>query len=274
MENWDDLRFVLAMIRHGTMSAAARRLDTNVATVSRRLERVSQTLDTPLYEKRGQGFVATAAAERLGRIAEDLDQRLRGTVASLGDGEGDGQPVPIELAAPPAVHAAFLLPHLDALSRELPHVRLTLSDKVFAQGLGEADVQVRIGRPDGGRLKARKFLDFELAVYHRAGRALDGRWVGLSQRYPDANHLRRIYADAAPDPLYRVEEMPMVYEIVRRTGLPGLLPEFMVRDGDGLARAELPDNALPGELWIAYHETRHGDGVLRAVIEWLCRPDA
>jgi hypothetical protein len=30
LDSWDDLKFVLAMTRHGTMSAAARYLDTNV----------------------------------------------------------------------------------------------------------------------------------------------------------------------------------------------------------------------------------------------------
>ena len=272
MENWDDLKFVLAMMRHGTMSAAARYLDTNVATVSRRLERIAQTLDTTLFEKRGQIFVATPAAERLGRLAEDVDQRLRGVLAELRAGDG-ASPVPLEVAAPPAVHSRFLMPNLRALSEALPQVLLTLTDKVFAQGLGEADIQIRIGRPEGGRLKARKFRDYALRVYHRADRPIDGEWVGLSQRYPDADHLRKIHPGADPRPRYRVEEMPQVYEIVRETGLPGLLPDFMVAEGDGLRLADLPENEVRGELWIAYHETRHGDAMLRAVVDWLCQAE-
>lgn len=41
MINWDDLEFILALDRHGSMLNAGRSLHANVATVSRRLERVT-----------------------------------------------------------------------------------------------------------------------------------------------------------------------------------------------------------------------------------------
>ncbi|MGB3555426.1 MAG: LysR family transcriptional regulator [Jannaschia sp.] len=272
VENWDDLKFVLAMTRHGTMSAAARHLKTNVATVSRRIERMSGDLEIPLFEKRGQSFVATPAAERLAGVAEWMDQRLRGELADIYAEEGQSL-VPLEIAAPPAVHTHFLMPRMGELSEYLPNVLVTMTDKVFAQGLGGADIQIRIGRPEGGRLKARKFRDYALKVYHGADRPLDGEWIGLSQRYPDSDMLRTIYRDTAERPRYRVEEMPLVLKLVQMTGLPGLLPDFMVGPDEPLVVADLPDNHLAGELWITYHETRHGDSTLRAVVDWLCRID-
>lgn len=269
LENWDDLKFVLAMTRHGTMSAAARYLDTNVATVSRRLDRLSTDLGISLFEKRGTGFVATQAAENLAVIAEDLDQRLRAEVAEMTAGDMD-VPIPIEIAAPPAVHKQFVLPRTGELSEYLPQVLLTLTDKVYAQGLGEADIQVRIGRPEGGRLKARKFCDYSLRVYHGRHHKLNGDWIGLSNRYPDADLVRGIYKDAKDKPRYRVEEMPMALDMVRETGLPGILPDFMVQPQHGLVLADMPGNELKGELWITYHETRHSDKTLRAVVDWFC----
>ena len=270
MENWDDLKFVLAMMRHGTMSAAARFLDTNVATVSRRLERMSQTLETPLFEKRGQHFVPTDAAEALGQLAEEVDQRLRGTLSAINARDAEA-PVAIELAAPPAVHHRYLLPRLGRMRAELPQIMLTLTDKVFAQGLGEADIQIRIGRPEGGRLKARKFRDYSLRIYHPKGAAMNGDWIGMSHRYPDADFLRRIYPEARAQPRFRVEEMPMVHQTVKETGLPGLLPDFMGDDDPALVLADIPDNEIKGELWITYHETRQGDANLHALVDWLCR---
>lgn len=269
LENWDDLKFVLAMTRHGTMSAAARYLDTNVATVSRRLDRLSTDLGISLFEKRGTGFVATQAAKNLAVIAEDLDQRLRAEVAEMTAGDMD-VPIPIEIAAPPAVHKQFVLPRTGELSEYLPQVLLTLTDKVYAQGLGEADIQVRIGRPEGGRLKARKFCDYSLRVYHGKHHKLNGDWIGLSNRYPDSDLVRGIYKDAKDKPRYRVEEMPMALDMVRETGLPGILPDFMVQPQHGLVLADMPGNELKGELWITYHETRHSDKTLRAVVDWFC----
>ncbi|MCK0166433.1 LysR family transcriptional regulator [Jannaschia sp. S6380] len=269
LEHWDDLKFVLAMKRHGTMSAAARHLETNVATVSRRIDRMSHELGLPLFEKRGPSFVPTHAANRLAAVAEELDHRLRTEVANLKAGDDQAR-IAIEISAPPAVHSHFVLPRTGEFSNYLPQVMLSLTDKVFAQGLGEADIQVRIGRPEGGRLKARKFRDYSLRVYHGRDHVLDGEWIGLSQRYPDSNVLRQIYPEAAEIPRYRVEEMPMALEMARTTGLPCVLPDFMVLPEHGLVLADLPENELQGELWITYHETRHGDSILRAVVDWFC----
>lgn len=270
IDNWDDLKFILAMTRHGTMSSAARYLDTNVATVSRRIDRLSQALALPLFEKRGAGFVATAMADRLSNIAEELDHRLRAELANLHRGDA-GRAVSIEIAAPPAVHRHFMLPRTAEFTQVLPNVMLTLTDKVFAQGLGEADIQIRIGRPEGGRLKARKFRDYALRVYHGSGHAMNGEWIGLSTRYRDADRLRSIYPDAGRVPRYRVEEMPMALDMALATGLPCLLPDFMVGPEDGLVPADLPGNEIAGELWLTYHETRHADAVLRAVVDWFCK---
>jgi DNA-binding transcriptional LysR family regulator len=270
MENWDDLKFVMAMMRHGTMSAAARYLDTNVATVSRRLDRLSTSLHTPLFEKRGQSFVPTQAAQRLGDLAEELDQKLRGEIATMHEGQLEIA-VPLHLAAPPAVHSRYLLPHLSDLAEAIPQVHLTLTDKVYTQGLGEADIQIRVGCPEGGRLKARKFRNFAMRIYHRKDHQMNGEWIGLSNRYPDADLLRDVYPKADPNPRYRVDEMPMAYDAVRATGLPCILPNFMVNHDDDLIAADIPNNEIEGELWIAYHETRNGDATLRAVVDWLCR---
>ncbi|WP_299840335.1 LysR family transcriptional regulator [uncultured Jannaschia sp.] len=269
LDNWDDLRFVLAMKRHGTMSAAARYLNTNVATVSRRIDRLSHDLGLPLFEKRGAAFKATRAADRLAEVAEELDQRLRGALGNLRSGEA-GDRVGIEISAPPAVHAHFVLPRTAELAETLPQIMLTLTDKVYAQGLGEADIQVRIGRPLGGRLKARKFRDYAIRLYHGRDHVLNGEWIGLSHRYPDADAALEIYHGAHSEPRYRVEEMPMALEMIRATGLPGMLPDFLVGPEDGLVVADLPDNARSSELWITYHETRHGDANLRAVVDWFC----
>jgi DNA-binding transcriptional LysR family regulator len=269
LENWDDLKFVLAMTRHGTMSAAARHLDTNVATVSRRLERMSQELDLPLFEKRGQSFVATETALRLAEVAEGIDQRLRSEIGLIRETDLR-QHVGLEIAAPPAVHLHYLVPRMMELHNTFPQVQMTLTDKVVTQGLGEADIQIRIGRPEGGRLRARKFRDYTMRVYHKLDATLDGDWIGLSNRYPEADLLREVYPDAKPFPRYRVEELPLVHQLARMTGLPGMLPDFMVGPDDGLVPAQLEDNDRPGELWIAYHETRHNDVTLRAVIDWIC----
>lgn len=42
MQNWDDLKYCLALDEFRTMTAAAKALGTNTATVSRRIERLTE----------------------------------------------------------------------------------------------------------------------------------------------------------------------------------------------------------------------------------------
>jgi hypothetical protein len=49
--NWNDLRYVLAVARAGTLSGAARALGVNETTVGRRLAAIEDALGVHLFEK-------------------------------------------------------------------------------------------------------------------------------------------------------------------------------------------------------------------------------
>ena len=49
VQNWDDLKYCLALDEFRTMTAAAKALGTNTATVSRHLERLTEEAGQPLF---------------------------------------------------------------------------------------------------------------------------------------------------------------------------------------------------------------------------------
>ena len=61
--NWDDLRYILAVERRGTISEGAKDLGVNPTTVSRRLRAMEDRLGTPLFDKLAHGAVLTPAGE-------------------------------------------------------------------------------------------------------------------------------------------------------------------------------------------------------------------
>ncbi|HNC98514.1 MAG TPA: LysR family transcriptional regulator, partial [Myxococcota bacterium] len=67
--DWDDLRYVLAIQRAGTLQGAARSLGVNRTTVGRRLEEVEERLGMRLFNRSSDGMVPTAAAEDLTETA-------------------------------------------------------------------------------------------------------------------------------------------------------------------------------------------------------------
>lgn len=60
---WDDLKYVLALSRHGTATAAARTLGVNGTTVTRRIVALEEHLGTRLFDRRAHGTVPTVAGE-------------------------------------------------------------------------------------------------------------------------------------------------------------------------------------------------------------------
>jgi DNA-binding transcriptional LysR family regulator len=94
MLDWDDLRYFLAVSRHGTLSAAGRVLAVTQPTVGRRLEAFERRLGARLFDRTPTRLVLTATghtilahvermeteANSAERSASGRDEGLRGTV--------------------------------------------------------------------------------------------------------------------------------------------------------------------------------------------------
>ena len=63
--NWDDARIFLAIARAGTLSGAADKMNMGIATVSRRLDRLEQSLKVPLFSRHQSGYRLTDDGEAL-----------------------------------------------------------------------------------------------------------------------------------------------------------------------------------------------------------------
>src|SRR3546814_10613510 len=57
--DWDDLKFVLAVARHGSLSSAGRALRTTQPTVSRRLDKFERRIGVKLFERDKDGLSRT-----------------------------------------------------------------------------------------------------------------------------------------------------------------------------------------------------------------------
>lgn len=73
MLDWDDLRFLLAVARHGSMSAAARVLEVAQPTVGRRITTLERKLGARLFMKDSTGKVLTATGRRMVQHAERME---------------------------------------------------------------------------------------------------------------------------------------------------------------------------------------------------------
>src|SRR5690606_41267657 len=90
--NWDDVRIFLAVARAGQILGAARRLQLNHATVSRRVAALEEALRAKLFRRLTTGSELTPAGIRFLEIAERMEADMiaaRSAVAGEG-GEVSG----------------------------------------------------------------------------------------------------------------------------------------------------------------------------------------
>lgn len=88
--NLDDLRFFLALARHGRMVAAGERLGVEHTTVSRRVAALEKAVGHRLFERTPTGWTMTGAGRRLLPHAERIEAEA---VLAFTDADDESRPV-------------------------------------------------------------------------------------------------------------------------------------------------------------------------------------
>ncbi len=167
--DWDHLRFVLAVADAGGLSAAARTLRVDPATVARRLDALEADLRCKLFHRSRQGLDATAAGAKL--IAHA--RRIEGEIRALGlelTAEDRGLHGTVVITATDPVAAGFVVPALPAFHARHPGIAVELVTDIRVLDLGrrEADIALRLLRPDTGDLRVRRLGAVAYALYASA----------------------------------------------------------------------------------------------------------
>jgi len=263
MENWDDLRFVVALARHGTMTRAALSLGTNVATVSRRIERLTKTTGETLFAKTPDqswkpsdyGAELVALGESIAGNLADLNQRFDGTLP-------DGATLRLSIDLP--VLQLMFANCVDKLLVNNEEIALKLSFPARSVALGETDISVTLNRPKTGRVICQKITSLEVAPFVAAGStgAVRG-WLAtdFGRVAEPAEEVLGFHFEAGPK--VTVEGLNMAAQAVANHGLVALLPvEFAVAH-PLLKRYEQVDAAFALDVWLTYHEPRKNDPLVR-----------
>lgn len=164
MFDWDDLKYFLAVARHGSTIAAGKALGTSQSTVHRRLAELEAKIGRELAARQSTGYRLTEFGEKLLPFAErveaaiiELEQRVSGEVR---DEAGV-----IRMTCPEPI-VPRLLPIIERFHAQHPAIRIEFvtSDRYLDLLKGEADVALRSGDTED-ELIGRKIADSIWAVY-------------------------------------------------------------------------------------------------------------
>ncbi len=171
MFEWSDLRFFLAVARHGSTLAAARALGVNQSTVQRRIGEMEERLGEALVLRHASGYQLTEFGKALLPAAMKVEEAIIG-LERQALAYGKRPEGVIRLTCPePLVSRIAGSTLLSAVPRAPPgSARRNRHERSVSRFVeGEADVALRSGEPSDQNLVGRRDGDSVWAVY--AGRS-------------------------------------------------------------------------------------------------------
>jgi DNA-binding transcriptional LysR family regulator len=166
MWQWDDVRFFLAVSRHGSLSGAARVLRVNHATVGRRIAVFEEQLGSKLFDRTPEGFALTVAGQAILDQCEGME-KAAASVDRLVAGHDARLSGLVRVATTEGLARALIVPALATLARE--HAQLQIEVMASPARLDitrrQADIAVRLGRPADPDVICRRLGDCGFALY-------------------------------------------------------------------------------------------------------------
>ena len=277
MLDWENLRHLAALAKGGSLSAAARLLDVEHATVARRIAALEAALDVRVVDRRGRKLLLTAEGERLATIAERMEREAM-TAERLAASSRQGISGTVTLSAPPAYAAAALVAPIARLQLEQPDLTIELIGEARKASLErrEADLAIRLDRPREGNLSIVRLGTITFRLYASKGYAattVPANWtfIGygdeLMRDAPPSRHLQTLKAGRPVRFLANTTEIQLS---AARAGMGiALLPDFLNAEAEGLVVVGDDTPPLQRELWLVIHTDVRTAPAVRAVADVL-----
>lgn len=280
--NWDDLRIFLAAARSGSLSAASRTLDSNQPTVSRRITALEQALGLRLFQRHAQGLTLTEDGQRVLRAVENMDIAAA-ALARTPHGDPVALDGKVRIAAPEGLAVRVLAPALNEIAQRYPDLELVLEPSATSADLvrGEADIAVRLYRPDAGDLVVRRIREMEFGLYaapeyllrhgtpSTAADLHAQRFIGYGERLSD--HPESSWLASLTGPAHYVlrSDNTLTRLTAACAGLGiAALPHLLI--GTTGLRHVLPHLAPPPRtIWLVVHRDLQHASRTRVVLEFL-----
>jgi len=167
---WEHYRTLLAVIKEGSLSAAARLLGLTQPTVGRHIDALEEALGLALFTRSQGGLVPTESALALAPHAEAMASAAE-ALRRAATGEAEEDRGTVRITASEIIGTEVLPEMLTRFREKHPRIaiELLISNRTEDLLQRDADIAIRMIRPTQGALVAKKIGDIELSLYaHRA----------------------------------------------------------------------------------------------------------
>lgn len=277
--NLDDAPVFLAIARTGTLTAAAKQLGAGIAAVSRRIERLEQTLGVPLFLRHQTGYKLTDEGQALlprAEALEDAAQSFRMNAAFEAEAIGH-----VRIATAENLANTLIIPSLGRLMQSHPDLTVEVLTDIMTSNLHrqDADLAVRMVRPERGNLTLRQIGILGYGLYGSRAYVDDRKtadttpissdrfigWAERQQMLPAAQWVERMLKGDVPS----VTTSSLAGQVCAAKAGLGLavLPHFLAADA-GLVPVST-DIGLDQPIWLVVHSDLIASRRIRIVADHL-----
>ena len=276
MADWEDLHHFVTLAREGTLSAAARTLGVDHATVARRVAALEESTGLKLIDRRSRATTLTDDGKRIASVAAPMEEAAFavGRAAQAAKPGVDGE---VTISAPPNFASSVIAPQLVRLRLQYPGIRIKLIGEKRRASLSrrEADVALRLMRPVEAGLFVRKIASFGFSLYGAASYlertpphafAFIGYDASMATS-PQEVWLRTIIGQR--EVVLRTNDLETQVAAARAGLGIAALPHYL-GDGDSeLRRVAVTQKPISRDVWLAVHRDLRQVAPVRAVMEFL-----
>jgi DNA-binding transcriptional LysR family regulator len=273
--DWQDLRHFAALARTGSLSAAAREMRVDHATVGRRVAALERTLGVRLIDRLPRRAALTADGRDIAGIAVGMEEAAR-LIERRARGAATSPTATIRISAPPAVAARLIAPHVAEFHATNSAITLVLSGAagLAAMDRGEADLAVRLIRPEDPDLVVSQIGVMRFGLYATPEQAAlpPDRWCFIAydttlDHVPQQVWLTDLLAGRPI--VFQASDLFGLQEAARAGMGAVVLPRF-IGDADG-ALVRLPTVSVPPSrtVWLATYPDLRRSPAIRRVMDFL-----
>ena len=264
--NWDDLRIFLAIAKAGTLSAAARLLKVDQATVSRRLSALEGDLNLQLVDRLPREARLTTIGREILEMALEVENKAF-AVQRLALTASTERRAKVTITAPPILARHFLAPNIGHFAERYPSVQLSIFSESHIASLArlEADLALRLSPAVEDTDISRKIgrLDFALYAsrdYRHSADSAAWEFIGYTDRQADFAHHRWLYEVIGQRRVAcELTDLSNQYEAAcTGVGVAGL-PVFIGDADPRLVKLASDHTMLTLDIWIAMHRDTRTD---------------
>ncbi len=291
MNDWSLVRSFLAVLRGGSLSAAARTTGLTQPTIGRHIDQFEDALGKGLFTRSPGGLIPTAAAVALQPHAEAMEGAMAALVRASESGGDKSAPRGTVRITSSEIMGSLVLPEI--LAEILAEIRFKFPEITFECAINnrsddllrrDADIAVRMVRPIQEGLVARKIGEVQLRLYgHRRyidrfgnptsiEKLMKGHVIGFDR---DEFSARSVAAGTLPISRdlfsYRCDaDTAQVAAIQAGLGI-GVMQVTLARRNPDLVQVLGEQVKLKLDVWIAVHEGQRDQPAIRAVFDGLAQ---